>query len=100
MFRAAKVNTVIPLAPGYRQPSFASSLLKSQRAMPMLFFVGVHARYVIQGAGGRVQEHRAGRLSRGLHGLDLEPVKTGPRLWYREILVLRALVCEKRRSRL
>lgn len=56
----------------------------------------IYARHVVQGAGGRVEEHRAGRLSRGLHGLDLEPVETSPRLWYREILVLRALVHEER----
>lgn len=97
----SKANTseVIPLAPRYRQPPFASSLLKSQ-CVPTFFPVRVHARDVVQGAGGRIQKHRAGRPSHGLHGLDLEPVKTGPCLWYREILVLRALVRKERRSRL
>lgn len=78
----------------------------------MLPLVRVQTRYVIQGAGRRVQEHRAGRALRrviarrrrcrrgGLHGLDLEPVKAGPRLWYREILVLRAPIREERRARL
>lgn len=71
--------------------------------MPVLLVVHVDARRgMIQGAGRRVQEHRAGRaprrvaVARRLHGLDLEPVKTGPRLWYREILVVRAFVREER----
>lgn len=62
-----------------------------------------HTWYVVQGAGRRVQEHRARfrrDVARGLHGLDLEPVKTGPCLWYREILVVRAHVREERRARL
>lgn len=72
----------------------------------MLPVVRVHARYMVQSAGRRVQEHRAGRMfrravtARGLHGLDFEPVEAGPRLWYREILVLRAFVREERRARL
>lgn len=68
--------------------------------MPMSLLVRVHARYVVQSTGCRVQEYRAGRPLRGLHGLDLEPVKTGSRLWYREILILRAFVREERRARL
>lgn len=75
--------------------------------MPVLLLVRVNARHVIQGAGRRVEEHRARRAPRRvavvagrLHGLDLEPVKTGPRLWYREILVVRAFVREERRARL
>lgn len=72
--------------------------------MLVLLLIRVHA-HVIQGAGRRVQEHRAGPrrcrvVARRLHGFDLEPVKTGPRLWYREILVLRAFVREERRARL
>lgn len=96
----AGTSGVVPFVPGHRQPAFTSSLLKSQRTMPMLLLV--NARHVIQGAGRRVQEHGAGRaarrvvVARRLHGLDLEPVKTGPRLWYREILVVRALVHEER----
>jgi len=93
-------DLALPFVPGYRQPAFASSLLKPQRAMPMSLLVRVHARYVIQGAGRRVQEHSAGRSFRGLHRFDLEPVETGSRLWYREILILRAFVREERRARL
>lgn len=97
---------LIPFVPGYRQAPFTVPLLKSQRAMSMLLLARVQdSRHVIQGAGRRVQEHRSGRafrraVARGLHGLDLEPVKTGPRLWYSEILVVRAHVREERRARL
>lgn len=72
--------------------------------MPMLLLVRINARHVIQGAGRRVQEDGAGPrrvvVALQLHGLNLEPVKTSPRLWYREILVVRAFVHEEGRARL
>lgn len=101
-----RTEGLIPFVPGDREAPFTAPLLKSQRAMSMLLLARVqYTRYVIQGAGRRVEEHRAGRalrraVARGLHGLDLEPVKTGPRLWYREILVVRAHVREEWRARL
>lgn len=94
------INPIVPFVPGYRQSPFASSLLKPQRAMPTSLLVCIRTRYVVQSTGRRVQEHGAGHTLRRSHRFDLEPVETGSRLWYREILILRAFVREERRARL
>lgn len=90
----------LPFVPGYRKPTLASSLLKSERTVTILLLVRVPLQGMIQAAWRSVQKHRARWQFlqipiRRIYRFNFEPIKAGACLRYREILILRTLVREK-----